>query len=94
MKKHGLGLNAINLVTSDLPVSDFSATRLFLLIADSHRVMLVFNDSLGFLTVGLQFLGFGIAQLFRINCVLLHLKTSVWGIRRLGKWPKPATSSI
>lgn len=48
MKKHGLGLNTINLITNDLPVSDFSAARLFLLIADSHRVMLVFNDSLGF----------------------------------------------
>lgn len=85
MKKHGLGLSAINLITSDLPVSDFSATRLFLLIADSHRIVLVFNDSLGFWTVGLQFLGFGIAQLFRINYVLLHLKTSAWGISRLGK---------
>lgn len=48
MKKHGLGLNTINLITSDLPVSDFSVTRLFLLSADSHRVMLAFNDSLGF----------------------------------------------
>lgn len=85
MKKHGLGLNPSNLITSDLPVSDFSATRLFLIIADSHRVMLVFNDSLGFLTVGLQFLGFGIAQLLRVNCVLLHLKTSVWGRSRLGR---------
>lgn len=85
MKKHGLGLNASNLITSDLPVSDFSATRLFLIIAESHRVVLVFNDSLGFLTVGLQFLGFGIAQLLRVNCVLLHLKTSVWGRSRLGR---------
>lgn len=51
MKKHGLGLIATNLITSDLPVSDFCATRLFLLIADLHRAMLAFNDSLDFLTI-------------------------------------------
>lgn len=73
MKKHVPGLTAINLITSDLPVSDFSATRLFLLIADLHRVMLAFNDSLGSLTIGFQCLGFGITQLFRINCILLQL---------------------
>jgi len=60
MKKHGLGLTAINLITSDLPVFDFSATRLFLRIADLHKVILAFNDSLGFLTTGLQCPGFGI----------------------------------
>jgi len=50
MKKHCLGPTAINLITSDLPVSDFSAARLFLLTADLHGLMLAFNDSLGQLT--------------------------------------------
>lgn len=85
MKKHGLGLTATNLITSDLPVSDFCATRLFLLIADLHRAMLAFNDSLDFLTIGFQCLGFGIAELLRINCILLQLQTSVWGHRQIRK---------
>lgn len=85
MKKHGLGLIATNLITSDLPVSDFCATRLFLLIADLHRAMLAFNDSLDFLTIRFQYPGLGIAELLRINCILLQLQTSVWGHRQIRK---------
>lgn len=83
MKKRGPGLTAINLINSDLPVSDFLATRLFLLLADLHRVLLPFNDSLGFLTKAFQCLGFGIAQLQII--LYYSYKLQFWGIDRLEK---------
>lgn len=73
MKKHGLGLTAINLITSDLPDSGFSAMRLFMLRADLHRITLPFNDSLGFVTIGFQCLGFCIVLLPRLNCILPRL---------------------